>query len=230
MPPASASPVIPSASQGNDSRSQWVDVVSKEYLDKVLPKHQRSILGGIEVRPKNVQFATQNKGEKVYVLLRKHWITNMDWIMSAALRAFIPVFLYVILRIFGQDPLTWFSMKLWLVVLLSFYAYIITYVFRHFLDWFFNLYIVTNERVVDYNVNIATTKLGAQEMALENIEEVKQQSIGVIQAFLNYGEVTIYSAADRSVVKFEDVPKPTFVRDIVSDLANVVKNYTQDES
>lgn len=213
-----------------EGQSEWTDIVSKQYLDKLLPAHERSILGGLELRPKNIRFATQNKGEKVYILLRRHWFTNLGWISNAAFFAILPLVVVFLLQIFRVQLPDLLSTKVWLILILSYYGLVVTFILRNLIDWFFNLFIVTNERIIDYNVNLTTTQLGAGEMALENIEEVKQNSVGIIASFLNFGDVLIKSAADRSVIKFEKVPRPTFVRDIISDLTKVVKSFNRNES
>lgn len=223
IPPAQ--PQIPT-----ENSSKWTDIVSKQYLDRVLPVHQRSLLGGIELRPKNVRFATQNKGEKVYILLRRHWITNLGWITNSVLFSLIPLVIYAALTLFSLRPWSWFDARVWVIVLLSYYALIFTYIIRHIIDWYFNMYIVTNERIIDYNLNLATTNLGAIEMGLENIEQVKEENVGIIRATFNYGKISIFSAADKSVIVFDAIPRPTFVRDIISDLAKVVKTYSRNES
>lgn len=225
IPPVQPQPRIPT-----DDSSKWTDIASKQYLDRVLPVHERSLLGGIELRPRNVRFATQNKGEKVYILLRRHWITNLNWMMNTVLLCLVPIVIYAILTFFSMRPASWFDVRVWVIVLLSYYALIFTYIIRQIIDWFFNMYIVTNERIIDYNLNLATTNLGAVEMGLENIEQVKEENVGIIRSTFNYGKLSIFSAADKSVIIFDAIPRPTFVRDIISDLAKVVKNYNRDES
>ncbi|MCA9379230.1 PH domain-containing protein [Candidatus Dojkabacteria bacterium] len=203
--------------------SQWSDVISRQYLEKVLPEHRSSLLGGLQLRPKNVRFASQNKGEKVYILLRKHWLTNLGWITNAAFMSVVPIIIYFVVGLFNQDLIELVSPKLYLLVLVSYYALILTMIIRSFIEWYFNVYLVTNERVIDFDVKVATTTTGSSELALENIEEVKEKSVGILQAIFNYGDVYIYSAAHKSEILFDDIPRPSFVQDKISDLSKLVK-------
>lgn len=226
MAPVSPVPQIPRAA----NQSEWADIASKDYLDRLLPAHERTILGGLEIRPKNVRFATQNKGEKVYVMLRRHWFTNIGWITNSAVLAVVPLLVFFVDSLFGWKIGQILNSRIWVIILLSYYGLLVTNILRNLIDWYFNMYIVTNERIIDYNVNLTTTNLGAGEMALDNIEEVKERTVGILRSFLNYGDVSVQSAADRSVIVFESVPRPTYVRDIISDLAKVVKSFRRDES
>ncbi len=216
--------VIPSASSAVDAGA-WTEVVSKQYMDRVLPEHQTSLLGGIQLRPKNLRFATQNKGEKVYILLRRHWVTNFGWLSSAVFWSFIPP-----LVLMGVDLVLRFSVvdflgvKLFTVLALTFYGVLITFCLRKYLDWYFNVYIVTNERVIDYDVKVDVVTRGASELTLDNIEEVREESVGVIASLLNMGTVQVFSAANKKVITFQNVGRPTFVRDIIADLAKLIRD------
>lgn len=213
---------IPTGNE-NPNAAPWVDMLSRQYLDRVLPESQASILGGLQLRPKNVHFATQNKGEKVYILLRKHWLTNLGWAFNLAVLIAIPIVVYLVAQLFNQDLVALVGAKLITIIVLTYYSILVTYFLRNYINWFFNIYIVTNERVVDYDVNVDVSSTGTSELELERIEEVEQKSVGFLPNLFNYGSVEIFSAADNSSVKFADIPRPTFVRDKISDLAKLVK-------
>src|SRR5690606_17376971 len=101
--------------------------------------------------------------------------------------------------------------------LIIYYSVVYTNILRHLVDWYFNLYIVTNERVVDYQFRTFASR-HVSESDLDSVEDVKESSIGVIPSFFNYGDVSIYSAADKNVIVFHSVPRPTYVRDKIDDL------------
>ncbi len=204
--------------------SEWNDVLKVQYLDKVLPTSTGTLLGGLQVRPKNVKFATQNKGEKIFILLRKHWLTNLGWAFNTAVYAALPIALYLILlTIFNQNLFTLMGVKLFTLVTLFYYSVVITNAFIKFANWYFNVYIVTDQRVVDYDFKSMVSQ-GVSELDLENIEDVKEESAGVLSSFFNYGTISVYSASDKLVITFEDIPRPTFVRDKISDLSRLVKS------
>ena len=56
-------------------------------------KHKKNHLSAFVVKPNNVRFETQEKKEKIVLLLRQHWFTNLSWILLAILMLFAPFFL-----------------------------------------------------------------------------------------------------------------------------------------
>lgn len=218
------------ANRGTLSPQEWAEVVKRQQISRELPEHEGSGWSGLELRPKNFRFYTQNKGEKVFILLRTHWLTNLGWIVNNLIYCLVPLILAVILRAFSIELSAGnlLGIKLVIVLLLTYYSVIFTNVLRHFTDWYYNLFIVTNERIIDYDFQSLTSR-GASEIALENIEDVSEHSVGFLPNMFNYGDVLIYSAAEKSAVTFSKVPRPTFVRDKITDLANIAKKHS-DES
>lgn len=204
------------------SPSEWSELVTRQRFNQMLPESKSSLFGGIQVRPKNIRFATQNKGEKVFILLRKHWFTNSSWIFNTVIYSFLPLIAGWILSILNFNLFDLFSARVYFILTLTYYSLIFTNALRHFVDWYFNLYIVTNQRVIDYDFSSFISK-GASETALENIQDVKEEAVGFFPGLLDYGDVQVYSAADRSVITFHAVPNYTFVRDVINDLGRIVK-------
>jgi len=70
------------------------------------------------------------------------------------------------------------------------------YMFQNFLMWFYNVYIVTDERVVDVdffgllykNINVAQ---------LRSVEDVSYSQIGLLSSMFNYGKVVVQTASEQ---------------------------------
>jgi len=91
-----------------------------------------------------------------------------------------------------------------------------------FLDWYFNIYLVTNERVIDFDFNaFAYHKIS--ETGLENIVDATQETIGFFPMIFNYGDVYIQTAGERREFDFLAVTNPSWVRDKIMDLRDLVK-------
>ena len=188
-----------------------------------MPEHTGSGIGGLEFRPRNVKFATQNKGEKVFILLRRHFITNFSWILSNSVYLAIPVVLYFILNFLNLNLRDFFSFRALVLIVVVYYALVVTNILRNFVDWYFNIYIVTDERVIDYDFQPFVSR-DITELNLQDIEDIREADVGVLESFFNYGNVSVYTAADQSVITFHFIPNPQLVRDKISDLAKIVKS------
>lgn len=194
-------------------------------FEKIVPKKRGRVWNSLQFRPK-ATFATQNPNEVIYVISRRHWIVNFGWVTRNILYSFIPFIIVFLINLVGiQLPNGAYADRVYLIAILIFYSIILSNVVRDFFDWYFDPYIVTNERVLDFTFN-PLRNYSVSEFDLEDIESVKQNTKGVLGTFFNYGDVLIETAATSQVMVFEAAPNPEKVRDIISDLSKVAKTYS----
>ena len=100
--------------------------------------------------------------------------------------------------------------------------YVLTFGFilSKLLFWFFNIFIVTNERIVDIDfVNLLHKNIS--ETQLERVQDISYKTSGILATMFNFGDVTIQTAGEMPNFIFERVPKPSEVVDIISDYAKI---------
>lgn len=196
-----------------------------ETLNTILPDRKDGTISSVIVLPEKLEFETQNPNERVYIMLRRHSITNLGWIITGILSAIAPFFVLIGFSYFNVD-LAQFGVKAGYiaVAVLLWYLLIFSTNFMKFLDWYFNMYVITNERILDFDFNpFAYHKIS--EAGLENIEDATQETIGFFPMLFNYGDVYIQTAAERREFDFHAVPNPSWLRDKIMDLRDlIVKN------
>jgi hypothetical protein len=102
--------------------------------------------------------------------------------------------------------------------------YVMTFglLLTRFLRWFFNIYIVTNERLVDIDfVNLLYKEFS--EARLEKIQDISFNSRGILAALFNFGTVHVQTAGELPNFSFESVPNPEDIVRTIADLAQKVK-------
>ena len=100
------------------------------------------------INPTGVRFETQDDNETVELFLRQHIIVNLPWVVSAIFLLIVPtVFAPLLLRSLGLASSI--SLSYALVGTAFWYVAVFGFVLAKFLGWFFNIYIVTNERLID---------------------------------------------------------------------------------
>lgn len=165
--------------------------------------------------PESVRFETQAAGETIILLLRKHWITNLFWLIISFLLIllpllFSPLFMRVTLPSFMTFSLIIFILLIWYLVTFS-------YVLVNFLLWYFTVSIVTNERIIDIDyVNILYKKFA--ETRIARIEDVTERTGGFVKSFFDYGDVYVQTAAKEAEFQFVEIPHPEKVVQIINDL------------
>lgn len=175
-------------------------------------------LSSFSQNPKGVSFQTQKEKESIILFLRSHFITNVSWIIFTVMLIALPLIITLLLPLFKIDFLsTPAAGRFTIVFILLYYLLILSYVFINFLHWFYNVFIVTSERIVDIDYsdivvhNMAETKLS-------HIEDVKYTQSGFISTFFNYGDLFVQTAGTEENFEAISIPKPGAATDIITQL------------
>ncbi|MDP1722416.1 MAG: hypothetical protein Q8L37_04335 [Candidatus Gottesmanbacteria bacterium] len=173
------------------------------------------------INPSGVRFETQQDDESVILFLRQHIIVNVPWITISALLMIVPMVMF---------PMILANLKLPFIIpggyilvgVLSWYLFILGFALTNFLRWFFNIYIVTTERIVDIDfIHILYKEFS--EARLVNIQDITYNTGGIFESFFNYGNVLIQTAGTQPNFEFLSVPRPDNVVQTVSELVEKVK-------
>lgn len=177
-------------------------------------KANNNPFGSFFLLPYNAQFDVQHEDEHVLLLLRQHFIVNTGWIILTAFLLFLlPALVFAIFpSLFGILPLSYR-----MVVTLAYYIVVLGYAFERFVMWYYNIYIVTDERIIDVDFYSLLFKR-VSDAKLDHIQDLTAASGGVIQSFFDYGDVQIQTSAEIPELEFENVPKPDVVVKLVSEL------------
>ena len=193
-----------------------------ENLYSILPQKKDGVISSVVILPENITFETQNPGEKVYLLLRRHITTNLGWIISFIGAMVLPIFIFVlaILTNFNIKQIIHIKTSYLLVVISLWYLLNLTGALMKFLDWYYNVYLITNERVIDFDFNpFAYHKIS--ETSLENIVDATQETIGFLPMLFDFGDVYVQTAGTKQEFDFTAVSKPGWVRDKIMDLRDL---------
>ena len=109
-------------------------------LARVGETRSKSLLRSYCVAP-GKRFINEQADEEVVLLLRSHPITNLKWIVIAMGMLILPELL-TILGAFSTAPMEFVTLGK-----LAWYLMTLAYVMEEFLDWYYTVFIVTNERV-----------------------------------------------------------------------------------
>ena len=139
---------------------------------------------------------TLKKDEKILLIIRQHWIILV-----------LPVFVWMVLAILLLT-LGWFSFSTGLIILLvaalyPIYAYI---------NWKYNLWCVTNLRVVDESGFFSRY---SKESPLDKINNVEYDQ-SVWGRMLGFGDVDIQTAAELGETTYNLIHHPKLLKDTIT--------------
>ncbi len=183
----------------------------KQVIEEVGEKKTHEGLTAFAVWPDKVRFETQESKEEIILLLRRHIITNVAWILTAVFMFFVPFFLRFI------PVLDFLPFRFQFIIVLMWYLIILAFIFEKFLSWYFNVFIVTDERIIDVDF-LSLVYKEITESKIDRIQDVTLTMGGICCSIFNYGTVYIQTAGDVPKIEFEQVPKPQKVVKILNQL------------
>jgi hypothetical protein len=192
--------------------------VANEKATVVSPEASRQTvnpLSSFAVNPRRVSFETQGTDETVILLLRRHVVTNVPWVAATVIAFFAPVFLIPAFSFLGL--LSSVSPSMQFVFTIFWYVGVFTFSLISFINWYYNVYIVTNLRLIDVDfVNLTYKEIS--HAPLFKVQDINFKQIGVVPSIFNFGTVYVQTAGELPNFDFTDVPRPAEVVKIISDL------------
>ncbi len=203
IPPAKNQP-----SKTGPAKPDLAPVASVPSVDTELRDVSGGKLTAFAAFPVGVSFSGEEDKEKVVLLLRQHPITNLPWILASIAFLLLPFFLFSALLLTGTVPPLPTGFKM--AFILFWYLGTVTYAFLNFLYWYFNVYIVTDERVVDTDwYSVIYRKVSSA--LITKIQDISSTQSGVFAGIFDYGDVNIETAGEEPNFDFSRVAHPQLV-------------------
>ncbi len=171
------------------------------------PSH--NLLHAFCIKP-NDRFETQHSDEQVLLVLRAHPITQIPWIINSLILLIVLIILNFFFINFLAPAQIFFANFFVL-------AFIFAYIWFNFLSWYFNVGIVSNQRVIDIDFHTVLYKEVSETM-LTKVEDVTAKSGGFFASVFNFGNVFVQTAGTDINIEFFNVPKPAEVTKIINSL------------
>lgn len=202
-------PITSKPKKKSVSKSKNLDYRQKVY--KLIKGATKTSLSSFLARPKVFTFDSREDKEEIILVLRRHWFTNLSWMATTIILALIPLFIPIF------SPFDFLSDSF--IRLLEIFWYLITFAFafEQFLSWYFNVFILTEERVVDIDFfNLLYKKVS--EAKIDMIQDVTASQIGVPQTLFNFGKVLIQTASEVNQIELNNIPNPNLVLKVLQQM------------
>lgn len=156
-------------------------------------------------------------GEKVVVVIRKHWINLFPVLFAWAVVALALMTAFFLVGRFAEQisqigPVSLLVMALGaMMVLLVMLVYLSYWVYRQ------NRLILTDKSFIHINM-AGILRRNVTQFNLGKVQDVSVQQHGVLPNLLKYGDVIIETAGELPNLTFRQVARPTIVADQIMDL------------
>lgn len=176
-----------------------------------------------ELKSTTLHFETQAEDEEIIRLLRAHVITNVPWIILVVILFLVPTIVSVndvfdpVLDSLGVSGASARALSL------CWYLLAFAIALQNILSWYFNVYILTNKRIVDIDFQqLLYRKISTTE--LSNVQDITYTKGGIPQTLFDYGDLHIQTAGTLPQFEFLKAPNPgelqTEIEKAVGDYKN----------
>jgi len=150
--------------------------------------------------------------EETITVIRRHWINIAGPIIGCSLLALVPLVLPLttyLPQFIGVElalPLiTFLTICFWMVILAFFLV--------AWVDYYFDTWIITTERVLDVN-QVHLFRREIAEYSIGRIQNVSVRIPTIVATLLNYGNVEVETAGEKSF-DITAIPKPEQVKELL---------------
>lgn len=170
-------------------------------------------------------FTRQKSYEHIEHVLRRHWVTFLPVLFSFLIMILVPIAVYFGIQFLFPTLLQGPIITPILTLLASaFLLYSLLFFYIQFIDYYLDLWIVTNDRIIDTEQKGLFART-VTELELFQIQDVTTHVKGIFGTIFKYGDLVIATASNTSTIIFHDIPNPDYVRGELVRLAEVDRSY-----
>lgn len=165
---------------------------------------------------KGKYFPSQAEGERVFLLIRRHWFPYL--VMSIFLLILLTPIVVLVTYWFLNPDVFSGAIGNFMIIFAGIYILIVFGLILYgFINYYLDIYIVTNERIVDIKQN-GFFRREIAELHLHQIQDVEAEVDGFFQTMLHFGDIHIQTAGERENFIFQGVPHPYTLAKKITDL------------
>ncbi len=163
-------------------------------------------------------FRGQHENERVLRVVHRHWFNIFVHFLVILIFSFLLIASLLVLPVLFPEMLDAKNAHFFLFVENTFFIFLWIFSFLLWIDYYFDVWIITNERIV----NIEQKGLFVRhisELNFSRVQDVTATVEGLLPTVLNYGDVLVQTAGEEKRFMFRQVADPYQVKDIVMKLS-----------
>ncbi len=167
----------------------------------------------------SLHFPGQEPDETVVMALRRHTVALFRHIALFIGGIALPILIYLLLASYTAwfENTTSFFYVLFVLGASLFYLYVLFFMFHGWADYYLDIWIVTNERIVAIEQKGMFNRV-VSELRLDKIQDVSSEVRGVFPTMFDYGSVHVQTASEVNKFIFSEVPSPDKVSSAILEM------------
>ncbi len=159
--------------------------------------------------------------------VRKHWFFIISEVVFNIAAALFPLFLIVGIRAMSSADAA-IDIVIALVILYPIWLMMVWISFFYFwTDYYLDVLVVTNKRIIDIEQHGLFNRQ-ISSFPLENIQDITTDVAGIVATFLDFGNVTLQTASEKSNFIITNAAHPETVKKVIQEAHDKVLETLRD--
>jgi uncharacterized membrane protein YdbT with pleckstrin-like domain len=159
-----------------------------------------------------------DKLEQPEIFVRKHPLLLAGQLALYLLLALAPIAAYLVLE---DVVLGWLAHPALgpttILLLVLFELCVLLFAYNAFMDWYLDIWVVTDERIIDVN-QAGVFGREIAELQLSRVQDVTVEQRGIFATVFGYGRIRVQSAAKEEEFEFSGLTRPNEVSKRIIEL------------
>lgn len=156
-----------------------------------------------------LKFPGQQPDEQEVYIFRRHKIIMAEKIFLFLIEVVIPLIIYYLLTNYTDwlEDNTSILYIIFVVLAGLYYLYIILFLFQAWIDYYLDIWIITNERIISIE-QLGLFKRTISELRINRVQDVTSEVHGFLPTIFKYGNVSVQTASSEEKFNLWQVPHP----------------------
>jgi len=160
--------------------------------------------------------------KRIVLFVRKHWAAYLGQFILSIFLFFFPIALVLIIYLSDKTIFHGLILNFIVLGLSTYYLIITTFIFTSWLSFYYDIYIITENAIVDvYQQGFFGRKIS--QLSMLRVQDVSSSIDGFLPTIFAYGNVLVESAGEQTQhFILEQVPNPQEVSSRIMELHNKI--------
>jgi uncharacterized membrane protein YdbT with pleckstrin-like domain len=163
-------------------------------------------------------FQGQRENEELLRIIHRHWFNIFLQYVGIGCTTLLLIVVFSLLPQMAQLSSDALQPAFLAFLLNTFLLFIWLYAFLVWVDYYFDVWIITSQRIVNIEQKGLFNR-EVSELQFSRIQDVTSVVDGFIPTILNFGDVYVQTAAEEERFVFRQIPDPYTIKDMVMQLS-----------
>jgi hypothetical protein len=173
-----------------------------------------------------VRFQGKHTEEQVLAVYHRHWFDIFTHLFLSVLLSVILLGGFIILPGLYPGIAESPNGAFFFFLQNSFFLFLWVSLFLIWIDVYFDVWIITDERIVNIEQKDLFTRR-VSELRFHTVQDVTSEVNGLLPSILDYGDVLVQTAGENPRFIFHNVPNPVAIKDLIMKLAERRRHHSE---